>query len=172
MQNSASDKQIRILFICHGNICRSTMAQFVMQYLVDQAGLSENFYIDSSATSREAIGMPVDLRTARKLKKEGIPCGRHRAKQVKIDDYNDFDYLICMDDNNIRNLTRILGEDTDGKFHKLLEYTDENLGKSFSQIPDIADPWYTGNFEITFVQVMAGCRGFLKFLNDNYDFRG
>ena len=158
---------IRILFICHGNICRSTMAQFVMQDLVNKAGLADDFFIDSAATSREEIGMPPGLRTVQKLKKEGIPSLKHRAKQVKIDDYNDFDYLICMDDKNIRNLTRILGEDTDGKFHKLLEYTDGNFGLPASQTPDIADPWYTGNFDITFDQVMMGCKGLLKTLLGN-----
>ncbi|MCR4789876.1 MAG: low molecular weight phosphotyrosine protein phosphatase [Treponemataceae bacterium] len=157
----------KLLFICHGNICRSTMAEFVMKYLVEEAGLSSEFFIDSAATSREAIGMPVDLRTVRKLKKEGIPCGKHRAKQVTIDDYNDFDMLIGMDSKNLRNMERVLGSDDAGKFHKLLEFCPENQGMDKESVPDIADPWYTGNFEITFVQVMAGCKALLqKLLNE------
>ena len=100
---------IKILFICHGNICRSTMAQYVMQYLVDKRGLSDCFYIDSAATSREEIGNPVHYGTRRKLEAEGIFCGDHRARQLKKSDYDEFDFLIGMDTQNIRNMYLILG---------------------------------------------------------------
>ena len=141
------------------------MAQFVMQYLVNNASLSEHFFIDSAATSREAIGMPPDLRTVRKLKKEGIESLKHRAKQITLDDYNDFDYLIIMDDRNKLNLERIIGSDTDGKVYKLLEFAPE-YSKANGNKTNIADPWYTGNFDEAFTDIMAGCTGFLKFLTD------
>ena len=106
-----SSRMTKILFVCHGNICRSTMAQYVMQDLVEKNGLADSFVIDSAATSTEEIGNPVDPRTRRKLQQEGIRCGNHRARQVTRADYNNFDYLIGMDHNNLRNMTRILKDE-------------------------------------------------------------
>ena len=147
---------IRVLFICHGNICRSTMAQSVFQYMVDQAGLSDQFYIDSAATSREEIGNPPHHGTQRKLRQAGIPCVPHRARQMSRSEYDQFDYIIGMDTWNIRNINRIIGNgDPDGKVSKLLDFT-ERRGE------DIADPWYTGNFEETYRDVKEGCEALLQ----------
>ena len=147
---------IKILFICHGNICRSTMAQSVMQHLVDCRGLSSDFRIDSAATSREEIGNPVHPGTVRKLKKEHIPVIPHRAVQMKPSDYDEYDYLIGMDSANIRNMKRIVGGDSAGKIFLLLDFAQ---GQG-----DIADPWYTGNFEDTYRDVRQGCEGIMEFL--------
>lgn len=143
---------IKVLFVCHGNICRSTMAQYVFQNLINRYDLTDQFYIDSAATSREEIGNPIHHGTRRKLKEVGIPCGDHRARQLQKWEYDEFDYLIGMDSMNIRNMMRILGSDTDGKVSKLLDFT-ERTGQ------DIADPWYTGNFDRTYEDVKEGyCR--------------
>ena len=125
---------IKVLFICHGNICRSTMAQYVFQNLINRHNLTDQFYIDSAATSREEIGNPIHHGTRRKLKEVGIPCGDHRARQLEKREYDEFDYLIGMDSMNIRNMMRILGGDPKGKVSKLLDFT-ERTGQ------DIADPW-------------------------------
>ena len=151
---------IKILFICHGNICRSTMAEMVLKHLVRERGLADLFYIDSAATSREEIGNGVHYGTRRKLAEVGIPCEDHRARQVTKKDYEKFDYLIVMDSNNVRNLNRIIGGDPDGKVYKLLDFT-ERPGAS------IADPWYTGNFDETYRDVLEGCEGFLKKVSEN-----
>ena len=147
---------IKVLFICHGNICRSTMAQYVMQYLVDKRGLFDCFYIDSAATSREEIGNGVHHGTRAKLREVGIPCGDHRARQMTRGDYEEYDYLIGMDTWTIRNMNRIVGADPDHKIHKLLEYTNRG--------GDIADPWYTGNFDETYRDVSEGCEGLLAYI--------
>ena len=149
----------KILFICHGNICRSTMAEYVMKYLIIQEGLSDEFYIDSAATSREEIGNGVHRGTRDKLKEVGIPCGDHRARQMTIRDYEEFDYIIGMDTWNIRNIMRIIGTDAKRKVSMLLDYTDRGG-------MDIADPWYTGNFDKTYEDVLEGCSGLLKFLRE------
>ena len=146
---------IKILFICHGNICRSTMAEFVMKHLVKQKHVDSQFYINSAATSREEIGNPVHYGTKRKLSQKGIPCGQHYAVQVTKSDYDKYDYLIVMDGHNVRNLMRIIGDDPGNKVYKLLDFT-ERKGQ------DIADPWYTGNFDETFEDVMEGCQGLLN----------
>ena len=147
---------IKILFICHGNICRSTMAEYVMKDLVNRSGLSDSFYIDSAATSREEIGNPVHHGTRRKLKEVGIPCGDHRARQMRASEYEEFDYIIGMDSWNIRNINRILGNgDPDAKVSKLLDFT-QRKGE------DIADPWYTGNFDVTYRDVKEGCEALLN----------
>lgn len=146
---------IRVLFICHGNICRSTMAQYVFQDLINRHHLADQFCIDSAATSREEIGNPVHHGTRRKLKEVGIPCGDHRARQLQKREYNEFDYLIGMDSMNIRNMMRILGGDPEGKVSKLLDFT-ERAGQ------DIADPWYTGNFDRTYEDVKEGCEALLQ----------
>ncbi len=142
---------IKILFICHGNICRSTMAEYMMKDLVKNRGMESEFYIDSAATSREEIGNPVHYGTRQKLREVGIPCGDHRARQMTKEDYEKFDYLIGMDSANIRNMHRILGADPEGKVHKLLEFTE--------RVRDIADPWYTGNFDVTYEDIKEGLEG-------------
>ena len=146
---------VKILFVCHGNICRSTMAEFVMKHLACQRGLENAFYIDSAATSTEELGNDVHPGTRRKLAQVGIPCGSHRARQLRRDEYGKFDLLIGMDEANLRNMTRMLDGDPEGKVHSLLEYAGR-LGES------IADPWYTGNFDETYADVLAGCTGLLE----------
>ena len=151
---------IKVLFLCHGNICRSTMAEMVLKQLVRERNIADCFYIDSAATSREEIGNGVHYGTRRKLAEVGIPCEDHRARQVTKKDYEKFDYLIVMDSNNVRNLNRIIGSDPDGKVYKLLDFT-ERTGAS------IADPWYTGNFDETYRDVLEGCEGFLKKVSED-----
>ena len=147
----------RILFVCHGNICRSPMAEFVMKDLVRRAGLEDKFIIESAATSTEEIGNEVYPPARRKLAEHGIGCKGKAARQMTRGDYNRFDLLIGMDDWNIRNMNRICGGDPEGKIHKLLDYTDRP--------GDVADPWYTGNFEATWRDVLEGCQGLLEQVN-------
>lgn len=147
---------IRVLFICHGNICRSTMAQSVFAHMAAQKGLSDRFHIDSAATSREEIGNPPHYGTVNKLRQEGIPLIPHRARQMTKQDYKEFDYLIGMDDANVRNMERIAGGDPEHKIYKLLEFAGSGRA--------IADPWYTGNFEVTYKDVVEGCEAFWQFL--------
>ena len=149
---------VKILFICHGNICRSPMAEFVMKDLIQKAGLSSQFHIESAATSREEIGSPVYPPARRKLAEHGIPCGSRTARQMTRADYETYDYLIGMDDWNIRNMERIAGGDPEHKIHKLLEFAGKTR--------DIADPWYTGNFDATYEDVMEGCLGLLSQLTE------
>lgn len=151
-QESESDE--KILFVCHGNICRSPMAEFVMKGLVKKAGLASQFYIESAATSREEIGNPVYPPARRKLAEHGISCDGHAARQLTNADYENYDLLIGMDSANLRNMHRICGGDPDGKLHLLMDYTDRP--------GDVADPWYTGDFEATWQDALAGCQGLLK----------
>ena len=153
---------IKILFICHGNICRSTMAQYVLQDMVNNQGIADRFYIDSAATSYEEIGNGVHPGTRNKLKSEGIPCGNHRARHMEKSGYNEFDYIIGMDSANIRNIGRIVGNDRDGKVYKLLHFAGEER--------DIADPWYTGNFDATYDDVLKGCTALLNEILDTEKF--
>ena len=152
-------EMIKVLFICHGNICRSTMSEYVMKYLTDQAGVASEFYIDSAATSREEIGNGVHHGTRQKLKEVGIPCGNHRARQLTRRDYEEFDYIIGMDAWNIRNIMRIIGSDPEKKVSMLLDFTDRPG-------TEIADPWYTGNFDVTYDDVLEGCTGLLEHLKN------
>ena len=155
--------KIRVLMICHGNICRSPMAEFILKDMVTKRSLKEHFIIASAATSTEEIwgdiGNPVYPPAREKLASVGIFCKGKRAVQVKKSDYQSYDYLICMDSNNVRNLRRIIGSDPDGKVSMLLDYTSRP-GAS------IADPWYTGNFDITYDDIVEGCEGFLEYLKD------
>ncbi len=144
----------KILFICHSNICRSPMAEFVMKDLVEKAGLAAQFHIASAATSREEIGNPVYPPARRKLAEHGIACGGHAARQLTARDYDAYDLLIGMDSANLRNMGRICGGDPAGKLHLLLDYTDRP--------GDVADPWYTGDFQATWRDVLAGCQGLLR----------
>lgn len=145
-----------ILFICHGNICRSPMAEFVMKRLVEDAGLSDRFEIASAATSTEEIGNPVYPPARRKLAEHGIGCAGKTARQMTMDDYRHYDYIIAMDHNNLRNLRRLIGEDHDHKISLLMDFT-ERPG-------DVADPWYTGDFEATWRDVIEGCEGLMNVL--------
>lgn len=148
----------RILFICHGNICRSPMAEFVMKDLVQKAGLESQFHIESAATSTEEIGNPVYPPARRKLAKHGISSDGHAARQLRNEDYDRFDLLIGMDKANLRNMHRICGGDFDGKIHLLMEYAGYPEA-------EVADPWYTDNFEATWRDVLAGCQGLLGALH-------
>lgn len=147
---------IKILFICHGNICRSTMAESVMTHMVRQRNLQDQFVIASAATSREEIGNGPHYGTVSKLRSVGIPVIPHRAVQMTKADYKKYDYLIGMDSMNIRNMMRILGSDPENKVFRLLE-----IGK---RPRDIADPWYTGNFDITYEDIVEGCEALLDWL--------
>ena len=145
---------ISVLFVCHGNICRSTMAESVFTHKVKTLGLSDQFLIDCFATSTEEIGNPPHRGTVNKLREVGIPLVPHRAKQITWADYEKSDYIIGMDSANIRNIKRIAGGDPEGKVHKLLEFAGSDR--------DIADPWYTGNFDETYRDVVEGCEALFK----------
>lgn len=147
---------IKILFICHGNICRSPMAEFVMKKMVEEAGVSHLFEIASAATSTEEIGNPVYPPARRKLAEHGICCDGKTARQITRGDYRHFDHIIAMDRNNLRNLRRVIGEDIDGKISLMMDYTDRP--------GDVADPWYTGDFDATWRDVEEGCQGLLRLL--------
>ncbi len=146
---------IKINFVCHGNICRSPMAEFVLKDMVKKLGKEDEFYIRSSATSREEIGNPVHPGTRKKLREYGISTDGKYAVQFTKADYETYDYVILMDSYNVRNLHRIIGSDSLGKVKKLLDFAGGG---------DIADPWYTGNFDDTYRDVVAGCKGLLKHL--------
>ena len=150
---------IKILFICHGNICRSPMCEFVMKDLVAKAGRADQFEIASAATSTEELGNPVHPGTRRELAKHGISCEGKRARQVTRADYDYYDMLICADSNNIRNLRRITGGDPDGKISLVLDHTSRP-GR------DVDDPWYSGDFESTWNDVSDGCAGLLRELTE------
>ena len=150
---------IKVLFVCHGNICRSTMAESVFSYLVKKQGLGKQFYINSAATSTEELGNPPHRGTAGKLWEMGIPVVPHSATQIEWSDYAKYDYIIGMDARNIVNLNRMLKGDPEGKVHKFLTFAGSER--------DIADPWYTGNFDDTYNDVLEGCEGFLNYLKKN-----
>ena len=145
--------KMRILFVCHGNICRSPMAEFVMKHLVEEAGLVDQFEIASAATSTEEIGNPVYPPARRKLAEHGIGCEGKTARQITRNDYHYYDLIIAMDHNNLCNLKRMLGDDTEHKISLLMDHT--------RRPGDVADPWYTGDFEATWRDVLEGCRGLL-----------
>ena len=147
---------IKILFICHGNICRSPMAEFVLKTITAQRGIAADFYIESAATSSEEIGNPVYPPARQELSRHGISCAGKTARRVTKRDYFQFDYLIVMESYNIRNLMRIIEEDPEHKVYRLLDFT-ERPG-------DIDDPWYTGEFGVTYTEIVAGCEALLKYL--------
>lgn len=149
----------KILFVCHGNICRSPMAEFIMKDLVRKAGLEDRFQIDSAATSAEEVGNPVYPPARRKLAEHGIGCAGKTARQLTKGDYSQYDLLIGMDSANLRNMRRICGGDRDDKMRLLMEYTDRP--------GDVADPWYTGDFEATWQDAASGCSGLLNHLQCN-----
>ena len=145
---------IKVLFICYGNICRSTMAESVFTHMTHQRHIDHLFEIASAATSREEIGNPPHYGTVNKLREVGIPVVPHKAVQMTKADYDYYDYLIGMDTANIRNMTRIAGGDPDGKIHKLLTFAGSGR--------DVADPWYTGDFDATYRDVVEGLNAFLE----------
>lgn len=147
-------KDYRILFVCHGNICRSPMAEFVMKDLVEKAGVAQRFLIESAATSTEEIGNSVYPPARRKLAEHGISCQGKTARQMTRLDYGRYDLLIGMDSWNIRNMRAISGGDPEGKIRMLMDYTNRP--------GDVADPWYTGNFEATWRDVLEGCEALLS----------
>ena len=148
---------IKILFVCHGNICRSPMAEFVMKNLLNKKGMADQFEIASAATSTEEIGNPVYPPAKRKLKEHGISCEGKTARQMTKADYTYYDYIIAMDHLNIRNMTKFVGNDPDNKVSLLMDFT--------SHPKDVADPWYTEDFDATWKDVYEGCVGILKKLN-------
>ncbi len=151
---------IKIMFVCHGNICRSPMAEFIFKRMLEEKALSENFYVASSATSTEEIwgglGNPMYSPAKAELKKHGISCDGKRAVQLRRSDYDKYDLFIGMDSANIRNMTRILGSDPDGKIRKLMDYT--------ARPGDVADPWYSDRFDITYRDIYEGCEALLETL--------
>lgn len=147
---------LKIMFVCHGNICRSPMAEFVFRHMVKERSLSDKFYIASSATSREEIGNTVHRGTKSKLSEVGISCDGKKAIQLTKKDYEIYDYILGMESFNIKNALRIVGDDKAGKIHRLLD---------FSVRPrDIADPWYTGNFDETYNDITEGCEALLDYI--------
>lgn len=150
------NKCYHVLMVCHGNICRSPMAEFVLKDMVQKQGLSDLFYIASAATSTEEIGSPVHHGTRNKLKEYGISTAGKYAVQLTRDDYDKYDYLIGMEQRNVTNMLRILGGDPEGKVSRLLDFS--------SRPRDIADPWYTGDFDTTYEDVTEGCKALLRSL--------
>lgn len=142
----------KIMFVCHGNICRSTMAEFVMKHIVRQRGREADFLIESTATSLEEIGNDTHPGTKRKLTQEGIPFSRRAARRITRHDCETFDMIIAMDQENLWGLHRLFGNEFNGKIHLLLDFAD-------SDHSEVADPWYTGNFDETYEDVIAGCMG-------------
>lgn len=150
---------IKIMFVCLGNICRSPMAEFVFRNLVKNTGLSDKIYISSSATSRWEIGNPVHPGTRARLKKEGIDTSGKVAVQLTKGDFEEFDYLIGMETSNVRDMLKISGGKNSEKVSKLLDFANGG---------DIADPWYTGDFDATYDDVLKGCMGLLEHLREKY----
>lgn len=161
---------IKVLFVCYGNICRSTMAEFLFKKFVKEKGKEQEFYIQSAATSDEEVGNPVHIGTRKILEREGINCAEKRARQITKEDYKNFDYIIGMDDKNIRALNRFYNGDVNGKIYKLLDFTADKR--------DVIDPWFlwlsdgVGDFESTYRDIMAGINGFYDFLSENKLLKG
>ena len=146
----------RILFVCHGNICRSPMAEFIMKQMVEEQGIEENFYIESAATSCEEEGNPVYPPAKQVLQRRGINCSAKRARKITMGDYERFDYIVCMDSNNLRNLKLMFPNDNGTKISKILSFTGIDR--------DVADPWYSGDFSATEEDVCIGCEAILKYI--------
>ncbi|KIR03991.1 Low molecular weight protein tyrosine phosphatase [Lachnospiraceae bacterium TWA4] len=144
----------KILMICHGNICRSPLAEFIMKDLVKKAHLEDQFFIASAATSREEIGNPVYYAAKQKLAEHGISCEGKRAVQITKEDYNNYDYILVMEEYNIKNMIRIIKSDPQKKVYRLLDFTDHP--------GDIADPWYSRNFDLAYEQILEGCKALLE----------
>lgn len=149
----------KILFVCHGNICRSPMAEFIMKDIVEKAGRGDEFFIGSAATSTEEIGNNIYPPAQSEMKKRGVPFTSHYAVQVKKSDYDKYDLFIVMDSNNVRNILRIFSNDPQHKVHKLLEYTGSGS--------DVSDPWYSRRFDVAFDDIYAGCKALFEKLTEN-----
>ncbi|MBQ8885444.1 MAG: low molecular weight phosphotyrosine protein phosphatase [Clostridia bacterium] len=153
-------KNFSVMFVCHGNICRSPMAEYILKDMARKRGVFERLIIASSATSTEEIwediGNPVYPPARAELVRRGVPCGSHRAVQLKRSDYEKYDLFLCMDSANLRNAARILGGDPEGKCRKLMSYVPRG--------GDVADPWYSGRFDVAFDDIFAGCEGLLDTL--------
>lgn len=148
---------IKILFVCHGNICRSPMAEYIFRDKIEKLGLRDQFHIASAATSTEELGNPPHHGTQKILSDLGISCYGKRAVQIRKKDYEAYDFILAMDDRNIKNMKRIFGEDKDHKIHKFLDFSQEPR--------NIADPWYTGNFDRTYEDIVEACDSFLEYLD-------
>jgi protein-tyrosine phosphatase len=153
-------KKHRILFVCHGNICRSPMAEFILKDMVEKSGIADNFEIASAATSTEEIGNDIYPPAKRILFQKGIKFESRQARQITRKDYDYYDFIIAMDENNLRNLRRMLGDDTKHKISLMMSYAGKHR--------DVADPWYTGDFETTYRDLIEGCEGFLRWLKEQY----
>lgn len=150
----------KILFVCHGNICRSVSAQYILQDMVDRKNIADRFVIESAATSTEEIGNPIYPPMKVALENKGIPIGDHQARQLRRSDYREYDLIIGMDEENMYYMRRILGDDPEHKIHFLMEYTDQPDAK-------IDDPWYTRRFALCADQIEEGCKGLLEYMEDN-----
>ena len=155
MKNEATS----ILFVCHGNVCRSTMAQFVFEHLASERGAGERFVVDSAATSREEIGNPVYPPARRELAKHGISCDGHHARQLTRAEYDQYDLFLVMDGSNLRLLKHIFPDDPEHKIHRLLEFA----GRPGE---DVDDPWYSGDFSTAYADILAGCEGLLEYIRN------
>lgn len=151
---------VKILFVCHGNICRSPMAEFMFKDMVEKAGVADRFYIDSAATSSEEAGNPVYPPARRKLAEHGIGCAGHAAHKMTLAEYESYDYVVCMDGANLRNLRRMTGGDPEGKISLVLDHAPGRAGE------EVADPWYTGDFEATWRDLSEGLAGLLAELTE------
>ncbi|WP_297424844.1 low molecular weight protein-tyrosine-phosphatase [Clostridium sp.] len=147
---------VKVMFVCHGNICRSPMAEFIFKHMVKEKKLSDEFYIASCATSMEEIGNSVYSPARRKLMEHNITCEGKRSVQFRKDDYNKYDYLVAMDQKNIKNIFKIIKEDREKKVYKLLDFTNNPK--------DIADPWYSGDFDTTYNEIYEGCEMLLDYI--------
>ena len=147
---------LRVLFVCHGNICRSPMCEFVMKDLVRRAGLENEIFVASAACRRDEIGSDTYLGTREKLDEMGVPYEKRRAVQITKADYENYDFIVAMDMENMRDLDRLSGGDPQKKIHRLMEFAGESR--------DVADPWYTGDFDTTYMDVLKGCKALLKSL--------
>ena len=149
---------VRVLFVCYGNICRSPMAEYVFKKMVDEEGLSTSFEIASKAVSREEIGNDIYPPAKKILDKYNVPYDRHYASQITIEDYEYYDYFIGMDTTNINMMVRMFDGDKEHKVYRLMDFTDNKK--------DIKDPWYTGDFETTYQDIIDGCKGLLEYINE------
>ena len=144
----------KILFVCLGNICRSPMAKYIFQDIVRKKGIESNFEVDSAATSNEEVGNGLYYNAKIKLEEKNVDFDNHIARQITKKDYEKFDYIIGMEERNVENILKIMGEDSQSKIYRFLDFSNNPR--------DIADPWYTRDFEKTYIEIVEGCEGLLK----------